>query len=509
MIIGTEGDGGGIHCDNSNANIQNNIIYSNFALVRGGAIYCENSNVVIRDNIIHDNYGIFGGGGAIYCDSSSPEIHNNIIEHNWTDLGNGGGICCDYYSSPEISNNRIAGNYTYDGAPGGGISCTTNSSPLIIDNTICDNYLSTASDLDLKYEDESSSGGGGGIYIYNSSPIIANNLIYNNSILPREFSNRSGAGIACQGYSGPTIFNNRISGNMIIGFTGMHGYGGGIFCGEDSSPVIVNNTIMLNYGDGNISMHGGGVYCETSSAVIENCIVWDNYPDEIDGCDGLVTYSDVHGGYPDPGETNIDSDPHFVVGPDGCSYLSHIATGQADDSLCIDAGSDLAENICYDGPGGEICLGDFTTRIDHVNDTGMVDMGYHHGNGLSVPCPSTVAADLTCMPSSGTLPFTIHITATLSNIYRGQIRWLAAKIHLTLGGGGYFANWRSGYTNISRGDSYIWAWNQNLPALGTLVGDNIITFVAEDVTPAPYNQPPYPPAGDTDTAFCTVTGIAP
>jgi len=29
------------------------------------------------------------------------------------------------------------------------------------------------------------------------------------------------------------------------------------------------------------------------------------------------------------------------------------------------------------------------------------------------------------------------------------------------------------------------------------------------VTPPPYNQPPYPPAGDTDTASCTVTGIAP
>ena len=30
-----------------------------------------------------------------------------------------------------------------------------------------------------------------------------------------------------------------------------------------------------------------------------------------------------------------------------------------------------------------------------------------------------------------------------------------------------------------------------------------------DVTPPPYNLPPYPPAGDTDTAGCTVTGAAP
>jgi hypothetical protein len=53
------------------------------------------------------------------------------------------------------------------------------------------------------------------------------------------------------------------------------------------------------------------------------------------------------------------------------------------------------------------------------------------------------------------------------------------------------------------------AWNQNLPALSSLVGDNTFELVAEDVTPSPYNQPPYPPAGDTDTDICTATGIAP
>jgi len=84
-----------------------------------------------------------------------------------------------------------------------------------------------------------------------------------------------------------------------------------------------------------------------------------------------------------------------------------------------------------------------------------------------------------------------------------------ATLVLTLGSGGYIAGWRAGYTNVLPGDSFVSFWNQNLPALGTLLGDNIFQLVAEDVTPAPFNQTPYPAAGDTDTASCTVTGIAP
>ena len=41
------------------------------------------------------------------------------------------------------------------------------------------------------------------------------------------------------------------------------------------------------------------------------------------------------------------------------------------------------------------------------------------------------------------------------------------------------------------------------------MGDNVFTLVAEDVTPAPYNQPPYAASGDTDSGACTVTGLAP
>lgn len=122
---------------------------------------------------------------------------------------------------------------------------------------------------------------------------------------------------------------------------------------------------------------------------------------------------------------------------------------------------------------------------------------------------STVAAGLTCQPSSGTLPFAATMTAVLDNLYTQQVRRIAGRIDVDLAGGQHYSNWRSGWTNIDAGGSYATSWNQALPALGNLVGPNVFRLLAADVTTSPYNQPPYPPAGDTDTASCTLTGIAP
>ncbi len=122
---------------------------------------------------------------------------------------------------------------------------------------------------------------------------------------------------------------------------------------------------------------------------------------------------------------------------------------------------------------------------------------------------STISAELTCLPSSGTLPFGTTMTVTLNNLYTGQSRRISGHLDASLAGGQSYTNWRAGFTNVAAGGSFVTSWNQNLPALGTLVGSNIFSLVAADVTPAPYNQPPYPPAGDTDSANCTVTGNAP
>lgn len=129
-------------------------------------------------------------------------------------------------------------------------------------------------------------------------------------------------------------------------------------------------------------------------------------------------------------------------------------------------------------------------------------------NCIYIP-PTTVWAGLSCVPSSGNLPFSAQFTATMTNLYWGQIRRLAGHIDVTLANGTWAPNWRAGFTNVGSGSSFITSWPQNIPALGSVVGDNTFQLVAEDVTPSPFNQPPYPPAGDTSTSTCTVTGVAP
>ncbi len=121
----------------------------------------------------------------------------------------------------------------------------------------------------------------------------------------------------------------------------------------------------------------------------------------------------------------------------------------------------------------------------------------------------TVSASITCLPASGTVPFATQMTITLDNLYPGQIRRVAARMNVTLAGGAYFPNWRGGYTNLAGGASYVTSWNTNLPALGSVIGSNQFQLVAVDVTPTPYNLPPYPPAGDSDTDACTVVANSP
>ncbi len=121
----------------------------------------------------------------------------------------------------------------------------------------------------------------------------------------------------------------------------------------------------------------------------------------------------------------------------------------------------------------------------------------------------TIGSELTCQPGSGTVPFATTMTVTLTNQYIGQIRRISGHLDATLAAGQYFPNWRAGYSNVAPGEDFVLSWVQNIPSLGTVIGDNLFALTMEDVTPLPYNQPPYPPAGDTATSDCTVMGFAP
>jgi hypothetical protein len=130
-------------------------------------------------------------------------------------------------------------------------------------------------------------------------------------------------------------------------------------------------------------------------------------------------------------------------------------------------------------------------------------MGYHYPPGGSV------SAGLVCLPALGTLPFATTMEVRLANRFVSQSRRIAGRIDLQLAGGVLFSNWRAGHTDVEGGTSYHARWNQGIPLLGSLVGDNVFLLTVQDVTPAPWNLPPYPTAGDTASDNCLLVGIAP
>jgi len=370
------------------------------------------------------------------------------------------GISC-WNSSPTIIGNRLVDNEGFDNSAGlsiGGYSAATESSPLVIDNVFTGNYAESCS----------------GILISgHAKPLIFNNLLYDNYAYPMGTYGDTGA-IYCQASD---------------------------FWGE-CEPLIVGCTVVDNHG-GTYSSCSGIWVGEYAYITVIDSIVYGNEYEQIYGYGaGTVSYSNVEGGG-GGGTGNIDADPLFTSGPHGDYYLSQTTAGQPVDSPCLDAGSDPASAVCATLPDGDHCLSDRSTRSDGHLDTGQADMGFHYAPF------GTVAAWLTCLPSAGTLPFQTRMEVTLENRFTGITRRMAARVSVELANGQYFSNWRGGSTNIGPDGSFTTSWMQAIPALATLVGDNRFTMVARDVTPAPYNQPPYAPSGDTARNDCTVTGVAP
>lgn len=128
---------------------------------------------------------------------------------------------------------------------------------------------------------------------------------------------------------------------------------------------------------------------------------------------------------------------------------------------------------------------------------------------FSTAAVETVSVDLDCVPSQGTLPFSSQFTVTLTNLAPGESRRVAARLGVLTAGGQSYPGWRTGWSNLDDGESFTAFWTQQFPALPGLAGTSTFGIVAEDVTPPPFNQPPYLPAGATDSDACTVTGTAP
>ncbi len=479
--------GGGIFLDTSNALISrctisgNSVQSSTFgAAALGGGIYCRydasdiDGCTVTGNTVSGEHTGNSGGG--LYLYSSETAVTNCLISANDADGdsgGNhGGGLYCAF-GVPTISHCEISGNTAHD--TGGGVELSNIDTVVFTHNVISGN---TANEE------------GGGIFLFGGAPAeISNNLICGNH------SHGIGGGVCSGAFSDPLLRGNTISGNSaVVG-------GGGLSCSYESAATVVDTILS-----GNTSPLGSEIHIGESS-----------HPSTLD-----ISHSLVQGGLAGVfaeygctlnwGAGMIDGDPLFVTGPLGDYYLGRVVTGHGADSPCLDAGSVPAASICFpiafQSPPPNmvtVCLDELTTRTDWVGDEGQADIGYHYARGAV----DTVAVGLTATPASGTVPFSVNFRVTLASTLVDGPRRLAGRLDAAVAAGQNYNNWKAGWLNLGPGESRDVSWNQTIPALSSVVGLNRFTLTGVDVTPPPYNQPPFAPSGSSGTAGCIVLGVAP
>ncbi len=227
---GAAGCGGGLVLTTSSPTIRNCAFTSNRANSGGGGVFATASSPVFQNCTFTSNKAIAGFGGGIYGNNSTPEVLNCTFESNSADATNGGGIA-SFYGSPTISNCAFASNsasttggggiYIYEyaatanitienctftsntGASGGGIYSQVSNSTPTISNCLFIFNISTAG---------TGGYGGGGIYCIQSSPIISNCTLTENTAV-------NGGGLYSFSCT-PTVKNSIIYGNSAVDIQG-------------------------------------------------------------------------------------------------------------------------------------------------------------------------------------------------------------------------------------------------------------------------------------------------
>jgi len=319
-----------------------NINFNSLNITVGSMFFITHDTSYISSTIIDG-----GGYGSVVTmdngEDSTAILIGFTLRNGW--WGTGGGVNC-YDSDPKILNNVITGNGSI--MYGGGIYCVES------DAIICGNVI-TGNSTD-------NGGYGGGIHILgvDKTPFIGNNIITANS-------SSYGAGIFCA-HAAPLIANNIISEDTAY-------FSGGGIQFWNSDATFMNNIV---YGNAAFNS-GGGIYFHTSDAHVTNTICWSDYaPGSFEiYCDDqsspVISYCDIQ----DTvwmGAGNINLDPLFR-NPAGLDFhLMFVLCGDSADSPCIDAGDPSIYDDILDCARG---LG--TT----IGDMGAYGGGYMEPLGIS------------------------------------------------------------------------------------------------------------------------------
>lgn len=414
--------GGGIYDNDADMTLADCEFTDNYANLYGGGVYAMGeSGVSAADCVFHNNSAMWQAGGGVFSEEGNFSPHS-FVNCEFTENRNSGLafddcnevriIDCEFHDNTGNGPRAVSGGaLTIEGClfTGHGYVSVKTTEPGDMTMTECvfRNNL-TAVVYDGGGEAvvtrcgfvEGSHGGG---VLINSG---------NGTVIDCVFDH-AGGGVAHQGTGGKLlVVGCRIEGNEGSLYPGDEGYLRAIDCviigndraisGPDNGEAFMSIENCLIAGneyavfDRESSTHCDLINCtivDNESGIMfhwedqkyrfDNCIIW-NSPFDLDGGDVLITYSDVEGGYPGPG--NIDVDPQFVVP----SEDFHLAPG----SPCIDAADNTAvpDDITFDLDGNPRFIDDPDTPDTGNGEPPIVDMGAYEYN-LGLPCPADVNRD--------------------------------------------------------------------------------------------------------------------
>jgi predicted outer membrane repeat protein len=437
QVTGTESDGGAISVAYSDLEIRDCIFRENYAYANGGGVAVLQSTVLIERCRFVSNESRSGRGGGVSVLSGSLTFRDSWLESN---IATWGGALAGFDSQLAVARLYCGENRARDG---GAAAHLQFSGGVLTAVRFVDNSLAAGETQ-----------GGAAVYIGAFDPMFVDCLFQGNRALTvggavavaegatpqfqrcvfTENTAGDAGGAIHSSSSSPILHQVRISACSV---TNVGARGGAIFLTTEDprQDFRLRNSLIT---DCQAQAGGGALYAEKQEYELRNCtlsgnvtasgtgggllagaegganllnvIVHGNLPDALaeDGGTIVARYSDVEGGW--PGTGNIDLDPLFVAGAWGAHYLSQVAAGQTEDSPCLDGGNALAEEICFPGPEGDVCLDTVTTRADGVPDADEADMGFHYRLETATPAP-TVAATLT---PTAEITFTATPTVTPS-----------------------------------------------------------------------------------------------
>lgn len=287
------------------------------------------SNVTVRGFIFRN--GRSDAGAGLSLNGNSILIENCVFEDNVA-VWQGGGLSA-YNSSGTIRGCKFFRNIASGGktASGGAIYASLCGNIIISDCIILDNSAEFT----------------GGAVDVGSSPVAFRNCLFSGNTTGR--------------YEGGALSLSRCESSLIshCTFTANRASNVGGACSIRDSRLTIRDSIIWN----NASVDGSQLAIFQQLGYLSEVTI--EYCNIQNGVEGIP----VSGG---PiltcGSGNLMGNPLFIQGYEGMYYLSDKSCGQAENSPCIDAGSNTVENLS---------LQNLTTRTDNRGDQGVVDLGFH------------------------------------------------------------------------------------------------------------------------------------